>query len=570
MPSNWILPKWSGSYADTLAAVGLAVLIESLGGEGDRVKIQERGDAFLITGPPLNYEQLDVQQIQTHPLFHYVLLKENDPDCPSHYYDYLKQRRLQELAKERSKKSKKAKALLVENVEEDAEQVEAPDPQFAYFQRINMLQGFGARNKLYLDFSKADIEALRETLVSRLTLFESGQSRPSAKTPFQPTVSALQVFNPVVGKGINRPKADGTMRGSLSGAYVDWFEEWLRFIGSDHMLYGFKIGDDIKMSVPVPAEISLEKLFVLKGEKLTAAWHSRKVDLFLVMNQVSVLLDKSGFQGENPWIPKGKRPNEVISAVQTAYFKSLGSGKAVTNISSLGLPGWFPVESHDDVELWRDLLEEHRKVLQWLDEDKSEEAALLTVYRDFLCAGNWRAFLDFLGAYGCLVMRRREKERAIRSFSIKHLEGLLMRGEESHLPIVDVIQNAGFKNIAAALKQATVGEQYHKTKRSQVFEIHYGLFQEIKRKAKFPEQLLAVIMGFVNEYNYENARRAEQLHKQEKSGRRRTTVSLDDLNQFCELMQTHRKHSETIAMMLIAYASASSGQKSDDSDIQEA
>lgn len=563
MSASWTFPKWSGTYADPLAAAGLAVLIERLLGDGSAVRLEEQGDLFRVTGRELDYEQADYGTLQRNPLFQYVRVKADDPDCPEHhYYDYPLQKHLHDQQRERNKKSKAANQLL----EEDPEQGETADPRFPYVQRIHMLQGFGARNKLYLEITRADADAFRNTLIERLRLLESGQSRTSAKTPFQPSVSALSVFNPIVGKGIHRLKADGAGRGSLSGGYVDWFEEWLRFIGSDRLLYGFLVGDDIKMSVPVPADITLDKLEILKGEKLTAAWHSRKVDVFLVFDQVEFLLKKSGVREENPWISFGKRPNEVISAVQTGYFKSLGSGKAVTNISSLGLPGWFPVESFEDVELWQSLIEEHRKILQLLDEEKSEEAALLSLYREFLSASDWRVFLEFLGAYGCLVSRRRERGRPIRSFTISHLEGLLMKAE-THLPLADVLGNEGFRKVAAAMKQATVSEQFQKSKGAQVFDIKYGLFQEIKRKARFPEQLISVIAEFVNEYNYENARRAEQL--KDRGGRRRKNVTLEELDQLNQLFIDHRKYSETIAMLLIAYASASSGEKSHSEENQE-
>lgn len=563
MPSNWVLPKWSGSYADTLAAVGLAILIENLCRDGRQVTIRQRSDAFEITGPPIDYEEVDWETVQLHPLFQYVKIKEPDEELPLQYFDYLEQKRLADLQREWSKQSKKAKQLQ----DMESERPDGPEDRFYHFQRVHMLQGFGARNKLYLDIQRADARSFRSTLIDRLTQLEEGQARSVAKTAFQPSVSALQVFNPTVGKGINRPKADGAARGTLSGSYVDWFEEWLRFIGSDHLLYGFSIGDDIKISVPVPADISIDKLKLLAAEKGTNAWHSRKVDLFVVMDQVEFLLNQSGMKAANPWISFGQRPNEVISAVQTGYFKSLGSGKAVTNISSIGLPGWFPVKTSEDVELWKTLLGEHRKILQMLDEVKSEEAALLGIYRDFLSASDWKAFLEFLGAYGCLVIRRREKQ-PIRSFTIKHLEGLLMRAH-THLPIADVIRNEGFRNVAAAMKQATVGEQMHKSRGAQVFDIKYGLFQEIKRKARFPEQLIAAVAAFISEYNYENARRAEQLKN--KGGRRRKSVSVDDLDKLNQLFIDHPSPnaSETIAMLLIAYASAASGERADQQENQE-
>lgn len=116
----------------------------------------------------------------------------------------------------------------------------------------------------------------------------------------------------------------------------------------------------------------------------------------------------------------------------------------------------------------------------------------------------------------------------------------------------DIVEDPGFRAVAGAIRQSTVTEQYHKSKGNQVFEIEYGLFQDFKRKARFPEQFVGALSEFVNSYNAQNARREEQLKG--KGGRRRSRLTVSDLDRVIELIDKHG--SESVAMLLIAYGSA--------------
>jgi hypothetical protein len=433
--------------------------------------------------------------------------------------------------------------------------VEQPAPRFFLFQKFNILQGISARNKLIEELTAAEANEVLCAVKAKLKALADGQLLIDTPTKFDPKVAAVQVFNPTVGKGINRVKSDSAARGPLPGAFTDWFEEWLRFIGSDMIMAGYSLGEDIKMTVPIPARAGFRHLYRLTKLQTTPAWTSRKSDLYAVFDLIGFLLEKSDQQSESGWsygIDRGSSPRDVFSTIQTAYFKSLGSAKPVSNISSIGLPNWFPVHDEEDIFRWKRMVEEHRKIVQLLDEDKSEEAELLHLYRDFLSASDWYTFLHFLGGYGCLIMGRRERKKPIRSFHRANLEELLRVAD---LKITEVLKNQGFRNIAKAMKQATVSEQYQKSKGNQVFEIKYGLFQELKRKAKFREELLTVISEFISEFNYENARREEQL--KDKPGRRRKRVSMEDMEQFADLLDKYseKKHTEAIGMLLIAFAS---------------
>lgn len=116
----------------------------------------------------------------------------------------------------------------------------------------------------------------------------------------------------------------------------------------------------------------------------------------------------------------------------------------------------------------------------------------------------------------------------------------------------EIVDDPGFRAVAGAIRRSTVTEQYHKSQGNQVFEIEYGLFQDFKRKARFPDQFIGALSEFVNIYDAQNARREEQLKG--KAGRRRSRLSVAELDSVVDLIDRHG--SETVAMLLIAYGSA--------------
>lgn len=560
MPSSneFYIWKRTDTYADTLVAVGLTKMLWAITG-GLATEINEETSRYRVTLPdPLHLETTDFSILQRNPLYKFIQTKpEETAPKGTESFDYITTKAHADAVREARKRRKAGENLI---------EIGAPPSIFYVYQKLNILQGISARNKLLEEIVNAKENDLAHAIYNKLTALGNGQLPGDVSTKFSPKVAAVQVFNPAVGKGINRPKTDGATRASLPTAFVDWFEEWLRFIGSDVVLSGYTIGDDIKMSVPVPAKTTYANLSLLEKLETTPAWTSRKSDLFAVFDLVNFLLRKSDENLDSDWrysVPVGGTPRDVFSSIQTAYFKSLGSAKPVSNISSIGLPDWFPVRNVSHIQLWQAMIDEHRSILRLLDEDKSEEAELLHLYRDFLSATDWLSFLGFLGAYGCLIMSRRDRNKPIRSFSQYNLEELFKMAQ-TRLPVADVIRNQGFRNIAKAIKQATVSEQYLKSKGQQVFEIKYGLFQEIKRKAKFREELLAVIGEFVTEFNYENARREEQL--KDKPGRRRKRVSMQDLEKLAELFDKFpgQKETETIAMLLIAFASSKDEKANDE------
>ncbi len=135
----------------------------------------------------------------------------------------------------------------------------------------------------------------------------------------------------------------------------------------------------------------------------------------------------------------------------------------------------------------------------------------------------------------------------------------------------EIVDNPGFRALAAAMRRATVTEQYWKSQGHQSFEIHYGLFASIMRAAEFPDQLVSTLAVFVHQYDAENARHEERLtnRKSERStdnARHRLRVTTEELDQFIRLIDGRKP--QVVAMLLLAYASAREPREKQDVPVE--
>lgn len=535
------LPKKTGTYADALAVVGLERLLDLLGAR--RARIKDRGGFYELTfAKTVNLEELGYEAVHDDPGYRYIKLKENSPS-PTNHLDYPAGR--EKLLNHRALR----KSLGDRPTDEQREQLRQvePDPRWHLYQNTNVLKGFGPYNKLHEEIRKSDLEPFAATLCRKLTALAFGNNLSEGKEAFKPKIPAVQVFTPSVGKGVNAAKTAGAKAAGLPDNLVDWFDEYLKYLGLERVANARVVGDDIKLFVITPGNITATTLDRISERffRLGLPWSSAQIDIQGSLGLAEALVEQLA-QGNLEEF--GMTPRSYVEGLQTAYFKSLGSARALANIGFIGLPGWFPVTEENAAD-WMEILEEHRKVLVLLNEDRSEEADLLLLYRDFLSATDERTLLEFLASYALHVVRSRERKRFVRQFTTKNLRRLLVSLSSSFKEIVD---DPGFRAVAGAIRRSTVTEQYHKSQGNQVFEIEYGLFQDFKRKARFPDQFIGALSEFVNTYDAQNARREEQLKG--KAGRRRSRLSVAELDSVVDLIDRHG--SETVAMLLIAYGSA--------------
>jgi hypothetical protein len=543
------LPKKTGTYADSLAVAGLERLLDLLGAGHSR--IVDRGGFYgLVLEAPVQLEDLDYESVRSSPGYPYVKLKNNSPD-PLGHIDYQAEReRLLNFHELRNSLMKKGS--LTEQDREQLRQAE-PRPRWYLYQNVNVLKGFGPYNKLYERMETSSPEEFAQALRGKLSMLATDGEGGSNGRAFGPKVAAVQVFTPAVGKGLNAVKTSLSAASSLPSNFVDWFDEYLKYLGLSTVANARAVGKDIKLFVISPGNLNAGALGRLSDEffRLRLPWSSAQIDIHGALGLAKILVRQLIPDELDEY--EETTPRNFVSGLQTAYFKRLGSAHALANVGFIGLPGWFPVTSENSEE-WLEILEEHMQVLRVLNEERSEEAELLFLYRDFLSADkgqalNVQALFEFLSSYAPFLVRARERKRYVRQFTTSNLRRLLM---SLNRKFREIVEDPGFRAVAGAIRRSTVTEQYHKSKGKQVFEIEYGLFQDFKRKAHFPDQFVQALSEFVNSYNAQNARREEQLKG--KGGRRRARLTVGDLDSVVELIDTHG--SEPVAMLLIAYGSA--------------
>jgi len=548
--------KKTGALADATAAVGLAVLLESLTDQNPMVT--DEGPYYTITlDMPVDLGSLPYPRLKANPAYPYVQRSPKDSPPPyGEVIDYEAQKRKLEAARQ-ARRSRKAGAR-IDDGSEAGEKADEVRPDWFLFQQLNVLQAYGSFTKLHEAVRGADPEELAAALRLKLEALAEGRDPASVETPFSVDVSPVQGFNPLVGKGVNRLKPDGAPVASLRKQYADWFEEWLRYAGTVIVANASPVGDDTKFMALSPARMSLDSLRrQVRKEFLAAAgrvWSSSLLDVCCALKVARRLIEGSGLaEGNKEWELLGATPRDLIAGIYTAYFKSLGTGRAVSNLSFIGLPGWFPVTDAQSARDWLAIIDEHLAIVPFLREDRTEEYTLISLYRDFLSANDLRSFLAFAAAYAPYVMSRREARRPVRQLTTTNLGKVVRNMEKRYSAIVE---NEGFRSIARAIRLATVTEQFHKAqRRGQVYQIHYGLFHELRRSAAFPERLCQVVGDFVASYNAENARLAERSASGGRAlQRRRPQVTTRDLEEFTRLVDEFG--SETVGYLLVAYGSA--------------
>lgn len=549
------IPKATQTYADTLFALGVADLVLSLA-EGD-VTVKDSGSVYELY-PEVELDSEWVDQTPISPGYPYLKVKQDDTNAPmvGEVIDYEQEKRIEQTYRKFTElREQGKKSGPKEPVNLDIED-EPPRPRhdLQVLKTFNsMRMGSDAYNKIHRAVENcAEINKVVGERLRYLAEPSTGTYAHNEPATLTSTASALQLFNPVSGKGIHRPKPDGTGLAGFPKVWTDWFQEWMKYRGMHIGMSAYRVGDDTKVMVLVPGDIPVNEVRALREELL----HQRlwgnihlEIDASILLAEMLVKHSAEYAEGYSRLKMRNRRPNEILKGFQTAYFKSLGNASAVMNISFLSLPAWLPVSDRASAEALLDILEEHRVCLRALDESHSDEVRLLAQYRDFLSGGILMDFLYFLADFAPFLMSRLEQRR-VKRFSVINLRRMVMAYD---VGLKEIVDNGGFQNLATAIRKATVNAQYRKAQGTNDFEIHYGLAQEWKRKVKFKTELVAAICDFAQQYNEENARHVEQGRE------RRKSITKEDLDQVIGMIEA--KGPELVGMLLLAYGYAREKQE---------
>jgi hypothetical protein len=459
-----------------------------------------------------------------------------------------------------------------------------PNPEHELFVKINQMSAIIGYNGLVRQWE--DNRAARVEQLSLLLELFSEPINPldaivqrwqkeakGKKWAGKVKASASQVVNAGMGKGANRSKADKLTIGNQSRF---WLLEYLKFWGARQAMVPRVVSGskDRKSYILEPRNLTTRTADALFEQFLRVMWPSThvKMDILAVLRWMEVFLraQTSGAGGARVALLRGKQPGDFVQGLWAITYKDLGSAHAVINISLLRLPHWMrAVENEEDARRYLELIEEHRRVVESLEEKKSDAYDLLRLYRNFMSGADVSAFFRFCAGYSSQLLQAIDEQRNQGwnppQFSTGNLEELFMAHEQADSFSV-IINDAGFQNIAKAIRRSTVNAQYQ-AKESRLYEVRYGLGGRLLQKSRYRDEFVQELTMFMFQYNQENARLAERINrqlqrsaseaeKQQLVKQFRHRISTDDIQSLMSLIDNPKNRPETIAGLLVSYGYA--------------
>lgn len=606
MPKDFYSDNDTGTPADALKAIGLAEVLRAwliaLERADRQVTIQDCGSYYQLTLPgaiePANIEQVEHPFAVGRGMPLVKQSKEKNGGRPSEGFDY--------------EDHQKQKAIYVKQMQDlgvagrkryqsnpQAEEfsyiVSPPDADLGLYACLSHFKVDGAYNSLCKQWLGDGAKTFQANL---MLILEAFSSHPNAadvaaerwsKLVKEKLVldgasdTLLQVVNPASGKGGNAPKATGASAGNLKGF---WLTEYLKFVGFFTIAAPLLIQKvkDRKTYVLHPTRVDLDALRAVM-KTFRASFYSStavKLDILAALQFTQALVKHiqaalEAKDGNDPFLAlSGSAPKitDVGRGFDITFYKDMGSAYATMNLATINLPGWLePVASPQAAQSTLDALQEHINVVRSIqsakEDEGSEELELLRRYRDFLSGHDSERFFDFAARYGDYYLAKRYRnQRSVRpqrsfQFTTQGMEQLMTQTKEK-LKLSPILQNEGFRAIAAAIRRATVIAQYQAASKSGYpFEVRYGLGQHLLRAAAYPEEFIAALSEFLQSYNAENARIAERVAKGSLSPEprnRRASVQTEHIQAIVKLVDDYRSDSyeasELICKMLVAYGYA--------------
>lgn len=576
---KYFVPKESGTLTDTLVAFGMAkVLYEivrrSTTGNADII-IEDVGSCYLLdAGVSIEEDWIEAmtpfEQIEfltsskvTAPEDLPTLWKRNIDDEWGAFHQYQEQRKQLDAQKirgtdlEQALENSKPKHdwTVVTYLGDYRMQAQAIHNGMVeqWFRTSDEYLGLNLRTLLAM-FASLDVD--RNQLIAEWKKATKGSN-------FKETVTASQLFNPHMGKGQNRAKANGLAMGNEKNF---WLLDYLKAVGmwSAAAPRNAQNADLRKTYILAPRRIDLNshsKIFKQFRERF---WNSSsiKMDIKAALLYTDVLVEHA-VESEDLGIFASATVDNLVAGMSVASYQLLSQNSyTMMNLSFLGLPDWMTeISSYAQAQEFRSILQEHLNRIDAIDEEKSEGHRLLQNYRDFVSGQDLYCFFDFCRDYGDYLLSAIERNAYyVRPFSEQNLGRLF---EMNQPKLVPIIQNEGFRNVADAIRRSTVIPQYIGRKNSR-YDIRYGLGQELKRKAQYPDDFAQELSSFMQSYNEENARVYEQS-KGEAHGRKAITVQ--DIEAIVTLIDEY--DSVTICNLLIAFGYARDPKDKADAEPEE-
>ena len=588
--STFKIDKTTSTFADELLAAGFIRILrewyfQQAVRTPDIVQI-DHGYAYIITCEPTLVLEAVVENIR--PFYPVVLIqtKKNKDKLPAElppaayvHYETVRDERSHyfEAYKALDKSAKRAE-IIGEDHPALASLPPAPHQDWDIFRMINpaALIGYNGLMAQWATIVEAGLQGAIYTLLCQLFSQSPNpidavrdQWRKLAKAQNWKLVDATasQFYNPSQGKGINKIQPDGVGLGNLKSF---WLLEWLKAIGLYEIGFTRTMqgAGDRKTYVPIYGRMSpdfAKNVYQRFKTRMRYSETAVRSDILVILRYLQAFLERSEDAQTESEEERRQRemfgeeyiPADFMRGFQVAFYKDLGNAVTTMNISFLNLPSWVKIHESDDVQVYKDILQEHEELIsRQLREDRGEELDLLTSYRDFIVADNLDPFFEFTTAYSSWIISQGEKSTfPPRKFSTHNLRRLILSNQPQLSKIVD---SPGFINIARAIRESTVRAQYLKNqKNDKRYTIRYGLGRDLVRQSQYPKKFISDLSDFLFAYNAENAQVLERYPKERyPQYKHRWDVQTEDIKDILDLIDKY-EDSNLIAKLLVAYGYAS-------------
>lgn len=561
---HYYVPKESGTLTDTLTAFGLAKVLEQMVEQitgNAQVVLSDVGSCFVIdVGVPIQaawLERLEPREHISYVTSSKVSAPADLPGLATRDVDQEWERFRQYNEQRRQLTDQKVTSDTLEQALADLKP--RPDWTVVTYLGDYRMQAQGIHNSLveqwqrtgekYLALNVRTLLAMFASLAVDRTALATDWKKATKADKFTEVVTASQLFNPHMGKGQNRAKADGLAMGNEDNF---WLLDYLKAVGLWEAAAprNSTNADLRKTYILAPRRIGLKDHHAIFGRFREKLWNSTsiKMDILAALLYVDALLAYT-IEEDNLGIFDDGPPQALIAGMNVASYQLLSQNSyTMMNLASLGLPNWMPhLRSFADARLLQTLVQEHIERINGIDEERSEGHTLLQHYRDFVSGQDLQRFYTFNAGYsGYLISALERSHFYVKPFSAQNLERLFEMAEPKLTPI---LQNQGFRNVAEAIRRSTVIPQYLGRKTSN-FDVRYGLGQEMKRKAQYADDFIQELAAFMQSYNEENAR----VYERTKGQSRRKAITTDDIQDIVSLIDEHG--AQTICNLLIAFGYA--------------
>jgi len=527
------IEKKTGTYAETLEAIGVASALREVGFTG--VTITDEGSRFRIHSTiELAPEQWRTSVSSGYP---YIWEKDKEPRKPaiSYLLDYVDEREKRDAARKAGRNAREALQA------QDVEGLPEVRPE------INTATILASMRKGW-NFDRDLAKWVEAHPREAVNWIRFGLGLSDAPPDEVPAVSNTQILNPISGKGVSAGKTEIRSAGSIPAQLINPFSEWMKLRGLWDAMLLYRSDEDFKFFVIEPAEMPADQIHEVRSEleKLNL-WGGVRLDIQAALHCARLLILRSdAMQGASGMIRLlGRRPRTVIAGLRQAYFKSLGTAAALMNDAFLPLPGWFVIKSGADASAYLSIIEEvigTGGCLKSLQEKNSDDGFVLQQYREWLLTGELSDLLEFHCSFVLHLMQRLSRKDWARPFGTDNLSTLLTKTYEEEFHVTEIIEDHGFQSVARALRNATI---YALTLPNSNREVRFGIAQKWKQKMKAGDEALATaIAEFVQDYNWETA------HRLKGKGHLVTTGELDSL------MRLIPGRAELVGALLLAYGYA--------------